>query len=334
MAQAPSRRRRRDSRDRRKRVILLLPHHEHTNHTADSGLRRQLIRAGFGSVRLHKFRWIVGAGYMLSKAGLIGNLAQHPRYAMFALVHRLSEANLFPSAYLFESIVYAYDCWPCRYPEWEAFFRRHRIRVAFLSAQQSAEEFRRRIPEMKTYWLPEACDPGDYLPDKPLADRPTDVLELGRRYADYHARIREPLRVAGSKHLFERVRGSRLFPQLSDLVQGYGNAKVSICFPASITDPHWAEGVETATFRYFESMASKCVIVGHAPAELVDLYGYNPVIEADMTDPVAQLQSILSDVGQYQSLVDRNFTRTLQVGTFESRASQVARTLVDDGYRL
>jgi hypothetical protein len=253
---------------------------------------------------------------------------------MFALVHRLSEANLFPSAYFFESIVYAYDCWPCRYPEWEAFFRRHRIRVAFLSARQSVEAFRQRIPEMKTYWLPEACDPGEYLPDKALVDRPTDVLELGRRYADYHALIREPLRVAGRRPLFERVRGSRLFPKLSELVQGYGDAKISICFPGSITDPHWAEGVETATFRYFESMASKCLIVGHAPAELVDLYGYNPVIEADMADPLGQLQSILSDVGRYQELVDRNFTRTLQVGTFETRASQVARTLVENGYRL
>lgn len=325
---------RRGGRDARKRVIQLLPYRETLDWSADAGLRRQLARAGFGSLKLQRFRWIVGLGYLLSKAGLVGNVVQHPRYATFAFVHRLSETNLFPSAYFFESIIYAFDCWPCRYPEWEAFFRRHRIRVAFLSARQSAEEFRRRIPEMKTYWLPEACDPGDYLPDKPLTDRSTDVLELGRRYADHHALIREPLRVAGRKHLFERVRGQRLFPQHSDLLQAYGDTKVSVCFPGSITDPQWAEGVGTATFRYFESMASKCLIVGHAPAELVDLYGYNPVVEADMADPAGQLQSILSDVGRYQALVDRNFTRTLQVGTFESRARQIAGTLLENGYRL
>ena len=65
------------------------------------------------------------------------------------------------------------------------------------------------------------------------------------------------------------------------LAAGFGDAKVSVCFPSSTTHPQRSGSVETATHRYFESFASRCIVVGRAPAELVDLFGYNPVVEAD-----------------------------------------------------
>ena len=77
---------------------------------------------------------------------------------------------------------------------------------------------------------------------------------------------------------------SRHPDELKDLVAGLANSRVSICFPQSITNPERCGKVETVTLRYFESMASKCLIVGKCPLELRDLFGYNPVIEVD--DPI------------------------------------------------
>ena len=50
--------------------------------------------------------------------------------------------------------------------------------------------------------------------------------------------------------------------------------------------------VETLTHRYLESIASKRVVVGRCIRELEMLFGYNPVIEVDMADPVGQLRSV------------------------------------------
>ena len=89
-----------------------------------------------------------------------------------------------------------------------------------------------------------------------------------------------------------------------------------------------AVGVETATLRYLEGMASKCLIVGHCPQELADLFGYNPVIEARLNASGAQLmREILPNIGRYQGLVDQNYHRLLEVGTVESRAAEIVLAL-------
>ena len=46
-----------------------------------------------------------------------------------------------------------------------------------------------------------------------------------------------------------------------------------------MTQPEVAGDIETLTQRYWECMFSRMVMVGHAPQELIDFIGYNPVIE-------------------------------------------------------
>jgi hypothetical protein len=70
-------------------------------------------------------------------------------------------------------------------------------------------------------------------------------------------------------------------------------------------------------------MASNCLIVGHAPQELIDLFGYNPVIEAQLENEFEQIESLLNNLDSYQSLVDRNYARLLEVGTWKSRVTTV-----------
>ena len=54
-------------------------------------------------------------------------------------------------------------------------------------------------------------------------------------------------------------------------------------------------------------MLSKCLIVGNAPAEMIELFGYNPVIEADMNEPAKQIENILNNYDQYIPLIEKNF---------------------------
>jgi hypothetical protein len=66
-------------------------------------------------------------------------------------------------------------------------------------------------------------------------------------------------------------------------------------------------------------MASGCLIIGRCPSDLSDLFGRNPVIEVDWTDPLGQVLDILNTIAQYQDLADRNRAATRQFGDWEGR---------------
>jgi hypothetical protein len=187
---------------------------------------------------------------------------------------------------------------------------------------------------MRSVWLPEATDPDAYDPSKPLADRTIDVLELGRRHESVHAEIVGPLASGGETHKYQLAEGEIVFPSRDALVAGLGDAKLSILFPSSLTHPSRSGNVETVTHKYFESMASGCIPVGRCPTELEDLFGYNPVLQLDESNPVTHIRALLSDLDSHRCLVERNLARLLEVGTWDARAQTLLSALQARGYAL
>jgi len=244
------------------------------------------------------------------------------------------ESRLFPRCFFGESIVYCFDCWPRDYARWASLFHRHRIELAFFSAKRPAEMFSSRRRQMQSVWLPEATDPQVYDPSKPLAERTIDVLELGRRHETLHARVVGPLEAAGVTHRYQLADGAIVFPSRDALVAGLGDAKLSILFPSSLTHPARSGDVETVTHKYFESIASGCIPVGRGPAELEELFGYDPVVPLDEVDPVGHIQALLDDLDAHRGLVERNHARLLEVGTWDARAQALLGTLQAHGYTL
>lgn len=286
-------------------------------------MEESFAKLGVGSEIQQKYEFQTFIGKVLGKLRIMRRFMTAPDKILLVPANNISEYLLFPWGCFQEVVTVSFDCWPHKYRQWESFFRRHKIKLAFISARQSAEEMQRRLPHMDIVWMPEATDPADYCPQKKLAERPTDVLELGRKYDRYHSQIAGDLSRSGRSHLFEAVKGEKIFPNDKKyLAEGMGDAKISICFPGALTHPYAAH-VETATHRYFETFASKCLPLGGAPEELVDLFGYNPVIDADLERPSEQLNDILRNIGDYQGFVDRNHARLLEVGTWDVRAAQI-----------
>jgi hypothetical protein len=75
-----------------------------------------------------------------------------------------------------------------------------------------------------------------------------------------------------------------------------------------MTHPVESGGVETVTNRYFQSMASKCLVIGKAPQELIQIFGYNPVIELDLEDPLWHVKKILDNITDYEPFIEHNYT--------------------------
>jgi hypothetical protein len=295
---------------------------------------RSLSNAGIPGIALQPYPVITDIGRYLDHRNRLRNYFQIPGRAYILAIEWIYEERLFPICYFAEIIPLCFDCWPKDYQLWLDIFHRHRIRIAFFTARQSCEYFKQQLPDMSCHWLPEAADPSEYRFQRPLADRTIDVLELGRRFEWYNEEIREPLARAGYVHRFRAEGQRRIFPTQSDLLEAWGETKISICFPKNITDPVKSGGVETVTFRYFESMASGCLLVGHCPTELEEIFGYNPVIEADMIKPAEQLLSILDKIDTYQWLIEKNLQRMLEVGSWDVRVQRMLSTLLSSGYHV
>jgi len=239
----------------------------------------------------------------------------------------------FPDAMWRTLIPWGFDCWGPEFPRWEATLRRHRVPLAFFSARDAANHFARAIPAMETVWLPEACDASRFAPGKPLHEREIKVLELGRKFERVHEKIREPLREHGHRHVYSLDGANTvLFAGLDALFAGLGDTAMALCFPKTVTHPEKAGGVETMTQRYLEFIGSGTLAIGRSPREIVDLFGFDPVIALDEGDPAGQILAILDDLPKWQAHADRARARLLEVGTFDTRARTMLEHLSRHGY--
>ncbi|MCC7435611.1 MAG: glycosyltransferase family 1 protein [Methanoregulaceae archaeon] len=135
--------------------------------------------------------------------------------------------------------------------------------------------------------------------------------------------MRQLLESRGIKHIYEAVPGQKIFATREALALGLGDSVMSVCFPAAVTHPETSQGLSTATHRYFESMASKCILVGEAPDELIELFGYNPVVTLSRCNVTDHLLEILGAPERYRDLVEQNYARLQEVGTWQARAKQI-----------
>jgi len=285
------------------------------------GLQRALMALGVRGVHTQRLGLTRFLARGLGKAGLIRPLNRVGNTRCLVNVTWASEATLFPAAYFREVVPWVYDCWGPQFGAWERLFRKFRVREVCFTARDAAGHFAKAMPGLQTHWVPEACDPSLYFPGKPLAERGTHVLELGRKSAELHEAITGPLRAAGLEHVFSTGGSEKpIFDGLEALYRAMGDTAVSMCFPKSVTNPAGAGGVETVTQRYFETMGSGALAVGVCPAELKDLFGFDPVIALSKSDPGGQLVNLVKTAAAYQGHVDKCRARLLEVGTCEARA--------------
>ena len=235
--------------------------------------------------------------------------------------------DTFPDYMQYEIIPLIWDCWPCLDNRISAWFEKHDVRTAIFTSRQNAERIQKRFPKMNILVITEGIDTSKYYAGKELCERDIDLLEFGRSNENV-------LKVAlpdNLNHVCTKVQGRFIYTD-EELFEAMGDAKVSIALPRCNTDPKLAAGVETLTQRYWENMLSRIVMVGHAPKELTDLIGYNPVIEFKREQANEQIIDILNHINDYQELVNRNRDTALKLGDWTLRMQQVKEWLHECGY--
>lgn len=246
----------------------------------------------------------------------------------FSIMMNIDYYKLFPHL-LFSKrncCCYMFDAWPNTQDNIVRFMNDYKLDRLFISSSQATEILNERIGKNNIYWIPEGIDIQSYKYTD-YQKKNIDVLALGRRYDTYHEAILPYLENSSYSYLYEKVKGQLIFPTRSEFVDGLSRAKISICVPSNITHPERAGNIETMTIRYLQSIVSKCLIVGHAPKEMIELFGYNPVIEIDMVRPQEQLEEILKNYATYIPLIEKNYETVLNNHTWLDRWKRIREIL-------
>ena len=278
-----------------------------------------------------------GATRLFRKAGFdIGSLARARRPAgeadapgkdYFAVMMEIDSARTAPwFMRAGRKSVYLFDAWPARHGDIRYFVETWGIQYAFVSSSQAAERLSELSDRCTFIWVPEGIDSSRYQ-HRSFLEKDIDVLQLGRRDDAHHALIAPALDRAGRAYLYEKEKGGIIFPTREGFVDGLSRSRISICVPSSVTHPARAGDIETMTVRYLQSIMSKCLVVGRAPAEMIELFGYDPVVEVDMSDPAGQILDILSRYEDYLPLIERNFDVVTREHTWTRRWDRMAAVL-------
>ena len=196
-----------------------------------------------------------------------------------------------------------------------------------------------RETDIKAFWVPEGIDGTQYHKGADLAERHTDVMEMGRQLTRYH----EVLTAMAAKGEIHGYVTSNINSDgtLDDRHVAYTNeelhrlmadSKVMVCFPQCDTNPARGGNIDTLTMRYWEAMLSCCVMIGRCPKELNTLIGYNPVIDVDWQNPKKQLQDILLQPHVYQALVNKNLRTAEAFASWAHRMPNIKKILSQEGY--
>lgn len=269
-------------------------------------------RNGGGVAKAHyPWRWLHGAAYRWE----LPTIWKSRKEARLRFVEPVSlKFDSFPDYARYEVVPMFWDCWPRYFELTCEWLRKHQVRTAIFSSRMTAERMQERFPVMRIIWCPEAVDGDVYQNGKLLKDRTIDLLEFGRS--------NEKVLQTGAlslNHVCTKQNGKFIYTN-EQLYQAMGDAKVTIALPRSMTQPEMAGDIETLTQRYWECMFSRMVMVGHAPKELVDFIGYNPVIELkEDISAEALIRDVLEHIDDYQSLVDKNRKTAQRLGSWDVR---------------
>lgn len=225
------------------------------------------------------------------------------------------------------TIPYCWDVWGPELDAWTRRLSEPRVVAAITSSSIACEQLRTRLPKMPIEYVPEAVDTTRFPVPPPLRSRSIDVLELGRRNTRWHVSVESMLRETAAVHMYERSTGEIIFPTDADLDAGLLDSRISICFTRRDTHPEVSGSVDALTQRYLESIAAGCILLGRAPEDLIGLFGYDPVIPVDWTDPQGQLCEILASLEDHQSAVVANRLRLLDVASWRVRGPQLVQVL-------
>ena len=248
--------------------------------------------------------------------------------------------NAFPYFFNYEIIPMLWDVWPSTWKRMYKSLKLLDVRTVFVTSRQVADMINKET-SIHAYWIPEGIQTPLYRKGDVLVYRRYDIFEMGRRMQRYHdmieeLRLADKIKIVAPSNLNENgtLDDSHVAYTNEELYKLISETRIMVCFPQCDTNPARAGNIETLTLRYWEAMLSGCIMIGRAPKELIEVIGYNPVVEVDWKRPQQQLCEILSGIDKYQKLANHNYEVAKKHASWDGRISLLIQSLVREGYEI
>jgi glycosyltransferase involved in cell wall biosynthesis len=243
----------------------------------------------------------------------------------------------FPYFYSYEIIPMLWDVWPGK---WDILYKdiiRLNCNLLFVTVRSMANKISQDLG-IKAYWIPEGIDLKSFNKGADLKERHIDLYEMGRQMLNLHVFLVQLFNDDKIKGYYRNLYNkdgslSRLaFETTEEMQKTLSDIKIVVSFPQCDTHPQIAGNLETLTQRYWEAMLCRCLIIGRAPQELIDLIGYDPVVNIDWNSPSMQIEEILKNIDDYQLLVDKNYNSAIKFASWEMRIREIRKILLKEKY--
>ena len=285
-----------------------------------------LGNCGLSTKHPHSFAPVFQAARLMNRLRLFGRVAKVSGITHVVFVGYNQVRAFAPIGTCSELVPWCLDTWPGEDKLLDQIIKRYGIKRMALSQRMSCSRIMHRHPSLDICWIPESADQHHYNPSKDLHDRSMILLEYGREIQDLSIQIsRECVRQGWSYSSTANAR--KAYPTGAKLHEAIGNSRSIVAFPRSITHPRIAQGCETMTLRYLEGVASRTLVLGQSPQELIDLFGFDPVIPLNQDNSVPVLRSLSEIPESYQDHVNRAYERFLEVGTHDIRGHEFVQWL-------
>lgn len=302
-----------------KKVKIIAPylHPQSCNfkrHTFDCFLKTE-FECKKGLYPPKKFHWLI---YRIG----LPLIKHHTKEVHLCLVEPVSiNFDTFPDYMFYEIIPMIWDCWPMYDDKVVAWLEKYKVKSCIFTSSEAAKRIKERLPKLNVLFLAEGINVERYDAGVELKDRDIDLYTYGRLKNElYNVKI---------DCIIEKRGGNN-----EEFQYRLQNSKIVIALPQCDVLPERTGGQETLTQRFWEGMLSRTVLVGRAPKELIDLIGYNPVIDIDYNNYTLQIKNILENIEDYQELVNKNRETALKHASWEKRMGYVKTWLESLGYEV
>lgn len=225
--------------------------------------------------------------------------------------------------------IYMFDPWPTLNTLNTNAIKTFGINIAIFPSKQAVSFFNsQKLNNFEAYYVPEGIDSNKYT-YKDYQFKTIDIIQYGRHWNWLHKELIQQSEIKNLSYEYDRDLGQKglQYKTRKEFTEALSRSKIAVCVPRNITHSHLVNDLSTLTTRYFECMSSKCIIWGSAPQELIDLMGYNPVIEIDLKNPIQQLKEILINYSSYKDLIEKNYEAVIKDHQWSDRAERIINIL-------
>ena len=238
--------------------------------------------------------------------------------------------DTFPGYACYEIIPLIWDCWPKYFEKTCQWFIKHDVKTAIFTSSQTADRIRGRFPNMNILSITEGINTFLFKNSyKEIQDKQIDLFEISSVRRSYFKK-KYPKEYSDLCN----IPPSRSTKTDEDFRSVLSDTKVTIMFPRCDTRPEIAGDIDTLTQRYWECMLSGIIMVGRAPKELIDLIGYNPVVNLDKENEVDHIKEIINHADDFQELTERNRQVALNMADWSIRLDRIRDFLTECGYTI